>query len=60
MRLRHPSRTHGFTLVELMVAIAVMALLALVSWRGLDSMVRSQETIRARNEQQMVLSLIHI
>ena len=36
MRLHHPSRTHGFTLVELMVAIAVMALLALVSWRGLD------------------------
>ena len=58
MRLRHPSRTHGFTLVELMVAIAVMALLALVSWRGLDSMVRSQETIRARNEQQMVLQTV--
>ena len=58
MRLRHPSCTHGFTLVELMVAIAVMALLALVSWRGLDSMVRSQETIRARNEQQMVLQTV--
>src|SRR5256885_434207 len=58
MRLRHPSRTHGFTLVELMVAIAVMALLALVSWRGLDSMVRSQESIRARNEQQMVLQTV--
>lgn len=49
MRLRPFSRAQGFTLVELMVAIAVMALLALVSWRGLDSMVRSQETIRARN-----------
>ena len=58
MRLRPFSRAHGFTLVELMVAIAVMALLALVSWRGLDSMVRSQETIRARNEQQIVLQTV--
>ena len=58
MRLRPFSRAQGFTLVELMVAIAVMALLALVSWRGLDSMVRSQETIRARNEQQIVLQTV--
>jgi prepilin-type N-terminal cleavage/methylation domain-containing protein len=58
MSLRPFSRTQGFTLVELMVAIAVMALLALVSWRGLDSMVRAQESIRARNEQQMVLQTV--
>ncbi|CAB5662683.1 PilD-dependent protein pddD [Delftia tsuruhatensis] len=52
------SRTRGFTLVELLVAIAVMALLALISWRGLDSMVRAQEAIRARNDQQMVLQTV--
>ena len=33
MMRRRPS---GFTLVELLVAIAVMALLAIASWRGLD------------------------
>ncbi len=39
----------GFTLIELLVAIAVMALLALVSWRGLDGMSRatSQNQLRA-------------
>jgi general secretion pathway protein J len=32
----------GFTLIELLVAISVMALLAVMSWRGLDGMARSQ------------------
>lgn len=51
-RLR-PSR--GFTLVELLVAVAVMALLALVSWRGLDSMVQSQAANRARGDALVTL-----
>ncbi len=40
----------GFTLVELMVALAVMALIALLSWRGLDGMVRVQAEMRERTE----------
>lgn len=48
-------RTHGFTLIELMVALGVMALIALLSWRGLDGMVRSQEATRARANAQMTL-----
>ncbi len=48
----------GFTLVELMVAIALLGLLALMSWRGLDGMVRSQEATKARSEQQMVLQTV--
>jgi general secretion pathway protein J len=49
----------GFTLVELLVAIAVMALLAIVSWRGLDGMVRAADHARARRrvlELQTVLA----
>jgi len=38
----------GFTLVELMVALVVMALLSLMSWRGLDAMARAQEQTQAR------------
>jgi general secretion pathway protein J len=41
-----PSR--GFTLIELLVAIAVMALLAIMSWRGLDGMARAQALNRER------------
>jgi general secretion pathway protein J len=33
----------GFTLIEVMVAIGVLALMAVLSWRGLDGMARAQE-----------------
>ncbi len=55
---RRPTRcrpTRGFTLVELMVAIFVMALLALLSWRGLDGMVRAQAYTQARSDQVLTL-----
>ncbi|WP_092952585.1 PulJ/GspJ family protein [Paracidovorax konjaci] len=48
-------RAAGFTLVELLVAIAIMSLLALMSWRGLDGMVRAQEQTRARADELLVL-----
>jgi general secretion pathway protein J len=36
-------RARGFTLIEMLVALAVMALLAVMSWRGLDAMLRTRE-----------------
>ena len=42
------SRSVGFTLVELLVALFVMALLAVMSWRGIDGMVRAQAQTQAR------------
>lgn len=52
----HPkSTTHGFTLVELLVALAMMALLAIMSWRGLDGMVRTQQHTQQRSEQVLIL-----
>jgi general secretion pathway protein J len=38
----------GFTLVELLVALSVMAVLGLLSWRGLDGMARAQASVRGR------------
>ena len=48
-------RARGFTLIELLVALSVMALLAIVSWRGLDGMVRAQEQTRQRGDDLLVL-----
>ena len=50
-------RTAGFTLVELLVALVVMALLAVLSWRGLDGMVRAQETTRTRADEVQSLQV---
>ncbi len=46
---------HGFTLIELMVAIGILALVALLSWRGLDVMVRAQQGTQARSDQIAVV-----
>lgn len=36
--LKIPTWQNGFTLVEMLVALALLATLALISWRGLDAM----------------------
>lgn len=45
----------GFTLVELLVALGVMALLAILSWRGIDSMARAQSQTQARTDEVLAL-----
>jgi general secretion pathway protein J len=41
-------RVGGFTLIELLVAIVVMSMLALLSWRSLDGMSRTQTITQER------------
>jgi general secretion pathway protein J len=48
-------KVRGFTLIELLVAIGVMALMAGLSWRGLDGMARTQERLTQRADQLMTL-----
>ena len=45
----------GFTLVELLIAVSVMALMAVLSWRGLEGM--TQATTRLHQRADEVLSL---
>jgi general secretion pathway protein J len=56
-RLRRAGATHqpGFTLVELLVALMVMALLAVMSWQGLDGMARANAQTRQRADALMAL-----
>ena len=53
--MRRPSR--GFTLVELLVAIVVMALMALLSWRGIEGMSRAQQQLQTRADDALSLQV---
>ncbi|MES2785802.1 MAG: prepilin-type N-terminal cleavage/methylation domain-containing protein [Pseudomonadota bacterium] len=50
-------RQRGFTLVELLVALFAMALLAVMSWRGLDGMARAQEQTQTRSADVLTLQV---
>lgn len=47
----------GFTLVELLVALFALSLLAVLSWRGLDGMVRARAQTEARADEVLTLQI---
>jgi general secretion pathway protein J len=48
----------GFTLAEVLVALALMALLAVVSWRGVASMAEAKQTADARVEETLRMGTV--
>jgi general secretion pathway protein J len=44
-RLTSASRAAGFTLIEMLVAIALLAVIAVLAWRGLDATVRGRDDV---------------
>ncbi|ORC46204.1 general secretion pathway protein GspJ [Burkholderia sp. A27] len=55
-RRRRPPGARGFTLIELLVAIAILAVIAVLSWRGLDQIIRGRQTITSAMEEERVFA----
>jgi len=46
---------HGFTLVEVLVALVVMSILAGLSWQAVDAMVRTRQAVEQQSQRLVVL-----
>ncbi len=53
-----PQTQRGFTLIELLIAITLMAVLAGLSWRGLDSLMRTRDVTQTRVNQVAVVQTV--
>jgi general secretion pathway protein J len=53
-----PARRRGFTLVEVLVALSIMAVLAGLAWRGIDGIVRARDTSQAQMERVQRLDTV--
>ena len=51
-------RQHGFTLVEVLIALALMAVMGGLSWQGLDSLLRSRSAVQAEHARSTVLGTV--
>ncbi|MCU0121712.1 prepilin-type N-terminal cleavage/methylation domain-containing protein [Pseudomonas sp. B2M1-30] len=45
------NKQEGFTLIEVMVAMLLMAVVSLIAWKGLDSVTRADSHLQASSEQ---------
>jgi general secretion pathway protein J len=48
-------RARGFTLLELLVAITVLAIVSMIAWRGLDSLLATRERLEPAGDEVRAL-----
>ncbi len=58
MTIARRARNAGFTLVEVLVALVIMAIMSLIAWQGVDGIVRTRESNQVRLEQTLRLETV--
>jgi general secretion pathway protein J len=51
-------RTQGFTLIEVLVALFILALMSAMAWQGVDAIARSRESTQARMDRLLRLQTV--
>ena len=54
--MRRQSRSTGFTLVEVMVALVIMAVLSALAMRGMDALMRAKDSALASTDRTLKLN----
>ena len=52
------ARAQGFTLIEVLVALVVMATMAIMSWRGLDALLKTRDIAQTHLDQSARLQTV--
>jgi general secretion pathway protein J len=52
-----PRLAKGFTLIELIVAVSLLAVLSIIAWRGLDSVLKARDTLTDVGEDMRSLTI---
>ena len=58
MQPRAHTRQAGFTLVEVLVALLIMAIMAAMAWQGVDGIVRARDASQGRLEQTLRINTV--
>jgi len=58
MQAHSRQRSRGFTLVEVLVAMMIMAILAAMAWQGVDGIVRTRAASQGRLEQLLRVNTV--
>lgn len=56
-RARRAARSAGFTLLELLVAVSLLSVLAVLSWRGMEAVISGRDAIVERSDELRALTI---